>query len=139
VKNGDRLKPEWVIGISGIRINLAEVDQEFTEEEKNQINAYVLEMGLSLKPYSEYKKQNSELITYFLTSSTEVKKVVFMELYALAIADGLNEMELEFLNEIQSAFDFSDAYKEDVMDWYKTIMPMYNKGFELAGLVRTAA
>jgi tellurite resistance protein len=116
-------------------INLANVDGDFSDEEKNQLSAYVSELNIELKELENYCTPSSELVASLQDSSDISKKVIFMELYALALADGLNDEEKELLDSIQEAFGFSDSFASEVSDWYSKLLPMYKKGYELAGLV----
>lgn len=114
-------------------INIANVDGDFNDLEKEQINVYVLEMGLSLKEKDQYKKKTKELIEFFSKSTIIVKKAIFVEIIALMIADGMQEEETVLLNEIQKAFDFDDKFKNEAIQWYNEILPLYRKGFQLVG------
>ncbi|WP_017191009.1 TerB family tellurite resistance protein [Vibrio harveyi] len=116
-------------------INLANVDGEFSNEEQNQLSAYLTEMNLDLKEPEAYENHSSDLIASLQGSSDISKRIIFMELYALAVADGLNEEEKNLLDSIQEAFGFSDSFTSEVLDWYTKLLPMYKKGYELAGLV----
>ncbi|WP_274880543.1 hypothetical protein [Vibrio harveyi] len=116
-------------------INLANVDGEFSNEEQNQLSAYLAEMNLDLKEPEAYENHSSDLIASLQSSSDISKRIIFMELYALAVADGLNEEEKNLLDSIQEAFGFSDSFTSEVLDWYTKLLPMYKKGYELAGLV----
>lgn len=115
-------------------INVAEVDGEFTDAEKNQINAYVLEMGLKLQNKESYSKTTEALLENFTKSSTEVKKAVFVEIIALMLVDGMQDEESEMLKNMQEQFGFDTAYTNDVIAWYKQMLPLYKKGFELVGI-----
>ncbi|WP_274882667.1 hypothetical protein [Vibrio harveyi] len=92
-------------------------------------------MNLDLKEPEAYENHSSDLIASLQSSSDISKRIIFMELYALAVADGLNEEEKNLLDSIQEAFGFSDSFTSEVLDWYTKLLPMYKKGYELAGLV----
>lgn len=119
-------------------INTAEVDGDFTDNEKNKINAYALEMGLILKNRSAYTRPSDDLLQQFKTSKKEVQRAIFIELTGLMLADGMKEKEKVFLQDMQDEFDFSDTYTESVISWYKEIVPLYQKGFQLAGLLEVS-
>lgn len=116
-------------------INVAEIDGDFSDNEKRQINAYVLEMGLELKNQEEYTKSNKELISGFNVSSIEVKKAIFIEITTLMLADGMHQNEKVLLDEIQNEFGFNEQFKDKVINWYNEIVPLYKKGLALAGLI----
>jgi len=115
-------------------INVAEIDGDFTDNEKNQINAYILEMGLSLKEKEEYNKSNEALLEEFSSSETVVKKAVFAEVIALALVDGMTKEEELLLTQMQTKFEFNEEFKMDTINWYKEMIPLYKKGFELVGI-----
>jgi len=115
-------------------INVAEIDGDFTDNEKNQINAYILEMGLSLKEKEEYNKSNEALLEEFSSSETVVKKAIFAEVIALALVDGMTKEEELLLTQMQTKFEFNEEFKMDTMNWYKQMIPLYKKGFELVGI-----
>jgi len=111
--------------------NVAEIDGEFTEAEKNQINAYILEMGLTPKPKDAYNKSNSVLFKELSSSTIQVKRAIFVEVVALMIVDGMKNEEKVLLNEMQKAFDIKDEFKDQSIAWYSNISPLYKKGFDL--------
>jgi len=115
-------------------INTAEADGEFTDLEKSQIQAYCNEMAVELKDRSSYSLKSSEVIQKLSNSSDLVKKAIFAEVIALMLVDGMADEEKELLEEIKTSFGFDDSYKNEVIDWYKQILPLYKKGFELIGL-----
>jgi tellurite resistance protein len=115
-------------------INVAEIDGDFSEKEKNQIGAYVLEMGLSLKEKNEYNKSNESLLNTLSQSSNEVKKAIFVEVIALMLVDGMKDEEKVILEKMQNKFEFDESFKEKAINWYSEILPLYKKGFELVGI-----
>ncbi len=112
-------------------INVAEIDGDFTQAEQNQISAYVLEMGLTLKPKNTYNKLNSTLLKELSSSAIQVKRAIFVEIVALMVVDGMKEEEEILLNEIQKEFDIKDAFKVQSIVWYNNIAPLYKQGFDL--------
>jgi hypothetical protein len=115
-------------------INVAEIDGDFTQTEKNQIGAYVLEMGLNLKEKEEYNKTSEALLNKLSQSSNEVKKAIFVEVIALMLVDGMKDEEKVLLTQMQNKFNFDDKFKSDAINWYSEILPLYKKGFELVGI-----
>jgi len=117
-----------------LAINMAHIDGDFANAEKIQINAYVLEMGLTLKDKSAYSKNNDELITELSKSNIATKKTIFAEIIALALVDGIHSIEEELLNTMQIKFDLDNKFKQDLTDWYGQILPLYRRGYELVGI-----
>ena len=115
-------------------INVANVDGEFSDIEKAQVNAYALEMGLILKDNDNYTKSTDSLIDILSKSKNTTKKAIFMEIVALMLVDGMNDKEKSLLDSIQKAFEFDDKFRNDTIEWYSEILPLYKKGFELAGI-----
>lgn len=116
-----------------LAINIAHIDGNFSDTEKVQINAYALEMGLTLKDKMDYSKTNDELIAELSKSDTTAKKAIFAEIIALALVDGMHSAEEELLNVMQNKFGLDDEFKEDLTSWYGQILPLYRRGFELVG------
>ena len=114
-------------------VNAAEVDSEFSNKEKEQIEAYVLEMGLTLKERHAYVLENKDIFSRLSASSEIVRRSIFMELTALMMADGMHKNEEALLDEAQKAFKLSNSYREEVICWYQEMTPLYKKGFKLAG------
>ena len=114
-----------------LMINVAEIDGDFTESEKNQIGAYVLEMGLNLKEREEYNKSNETLLNILSKSSNEVKKAIFVEVIALMLVDGMKNEEEILLSQMQNEFGLTKQFKDDAINWYSEMLPLYKKGFEL--------
>ena len=66
-----------------LAINMAHIDGDFANAEKVQINAYALEMGLTLKDKSAYNKTNDELIAEL--SKGNMTKGLMVALFGLAL------------------------------------------------------
>ena len=112
-------------------INVAEVDGDFTQAEQNQINAYVLEMGLTLKAKNTYNKSTNDLLQNLAKSTLQVKRAVFLEIVAVMLVDGMKDEEKEILEQMQKDFDIKEIFTEQAINWYNTIAPLYQKGFDL--------
>ncbi len=117
-----------------LAINIAHIDGNFSVSEKVQINAYASEMGIILKDKMNYSKTNDELIAELSKSNTTAKKVIFAEIIALALVDGMHSAEEELLNVLQDKFGLDDEFKEDLTSWYGQILPLYRRGYELVGI-----
>lgn len=115
-------------------VNVAKVDGDFSDNEKSRINAYVLEMGLSLKKFDDYKKSSKEIVQDFKSSSKEVQKAVFIETLALVLIDGVKKSEIGVLEQLKDAFGLDSEFTNKAINWFKEINPIYMKGFELIGM-----
>ena len=112
-------------------INIANIDGEFTDREKSQITAYVLEMGLSVTEFDNYNTSSEVLIERLSKSSLNSKKAIFMEIIALMLVDGMKKEEKDLLAILEEKFEFNSSFTEKVASWYQQILPLYRKGFEL--------
>lgn len=116
-------------------LNVANSDNDFSGTEKNAITAYTLEMGMgNIEDYSSFTKKSDDIIDELKNSEPTVKRAVFMEISALMLADGLKKEEEVILEKLKTAFSFDDSYKEEVFNWYGQMIPLYTKGYTLAGL-----
>jgi len=115
-------------------INVAEVDGVVSNLEKTQIQAYCNEMGIKLKDRKEYSLSTDEILEKLSKSDEIVKKAIFAETAALMLVDGMVKEEEKLLDTIKDVFEFNDKYKDEIINWYKKLLPLYKKGFELIGI-----
>ncbi len=115
---------------------VAKSDGKYGENEENQINAYLVEMGLTKKDIPREDISVTDCINQFTKSNDNVKKSIFIELVALVFADGeYSNSEKDVIEKIQSVFSFSNEYRENVISWVNSITPLYKQGFVLAGIL----
>ena len=67
-------------------------------------------------------------------SSNEVRKAIFIEVIALILVDGRQDEEKALLIQMQNKFGFDENFKNDAINWYSEMLPLYKKGFELVGI-----
>ena len=92
---------------------IASCDDEFSEEEEEILNNYKLELGIDTVPDT---KPAEELIAYFSDRETQLKKVVFFELYGMIMADGMVvDDENAMLEKIKEAFALGNQAYADMM------------------------
>lgn len=92
---------------------IASCDDEFSEEEEEILNNYKLELGIETVPDT---KPAEKLIAYFADRETQLKKVVFFELYGMIMADGMMvDDENAMLEKIKEAFALGDQAYADMM------------------------
>ena len=121
-------------GFLNLVVNAAEVDGVVSDLENSQIQAYCNEMSVELKDRKEYSLSTDEIIKEFSNSNEIVKKAVFAEIAALLLVDGIAKEEEELLEKMRNSFNLSEEYKNEIMTWYKEMLPLYKKGFELVGI-----
>ena len=115
-------------------VNAAEADGVVSDLENTQIQAYCNEMGVELKDRKEYSSSTDEILKEFSNSNEIVKKAVFAEIAALLLVDGMAKEEEELLEKMRNSFNLSEEYQNEIIKWYKEMLPLYKKGFELVGI-----
>jgi len=86
---------------------IANIDQEYSQEEMSYIEDYRSEMGLSEYDYSLQGLSYSEIVHEIRSiSSKENRRRIIIEIMALVKADGrLHDHENELLNRLKGDFD----------------------------------
>lgn len=96
------LRPEDRENFLSLIYQIAKIDGEYSEVEKEIVENYKLKLGL---PYIRLDKAIPELIDYFTNKEISLKKVVLFEAYALIISDDkLDKKESEVLSLIEGKF-----------------------------------
>lgn len=114
----------------------ANIDGEFPESERNQIDAYVAEMRLSPEQANYTPQTNEEVLSYFAEKDIKIRKIVFVELLAIVFADGKYvEEERNLMEQVKNQFSLSEDFSENAHNWVSEIMQMYTKGFKLVELI----
>jgi tellurite resistance protein len=90
-----------------LAVKVAEANGIVAEAEKNMINQYCLEMGLSVT--QKNNKSIDEAIDGFSKSSVEIKRIVMIELIGLCMSDEKYETEeRSIIEKIAQALDISN-------------------------------
>ena len=92
---------------------LMKADGIITESESQILSVYVHEMQITLAD-SEENNQIEDIIADFASSSTaEIKRIVYLELMALALSDANYAKEEKLLmDHIAEKFNLSEAFKQ---------------------------
>lgn len=123
------LRPEDKENFLSLVYQIAKIDGEYSEIEKEIIENYKLKLGL---PYIRLDKTIPKLIDYFANKDISLKKVVLFEAYALIISDDkLDKKESELLSLIEGKFavdqDTDKAIKTAVVERKK----LYDRIYEI--------
>lgn len=99
---------------------IANIDQNYADEEKELIDAYKIEMGLS---EVTNKKNIHQLVDFFSRTSIEVQKIVWFELINLICADAvIADEEQDIINMINEKFQLPDRtlkkIEEAMIEWH---------------------
>lgn len=107
---------------------VAKSDNEFAEEEKMVIQQYRREMNLEVIS-NETKGHNiDEIIFFFKDSLKKIQRSIYIEIYALSLADNdLKKEEDDILNKMQKEFSISDEIKEKTINIVKELKNIYNE------------
>ena len=108
----------------------ANVDEEFSIEEENLIDNYRKEMGLF--DYEPEKVEFEEGLEFFADKEVEKKNIIFIETFALVMADASYEKkEKDLINKMQQKFSFTDEQADELCQWVKDVIDIYARGEEL--------
>lgn len=108
---------------------VATIDGEFADEEKELIDSYKAELGLST--ISDTGKI-ADLIEYFSEESKEIKKVVLFELYGMIRADDkIEDDEEQVLRLIDEKFGLTSEEAESIINVAKELQQVYDKIYEI--------
>jgi len=113
--------------------SIALADGSMNQAQMQRVQAYMDEAAVSGFSVAD---DVDGLINYFAGKSEGVRKIVLIESMAVAITDNtVTDIELSIIDKINTKFELGDDFSEQAMDWLKQILPLYAKGFEIAGLV----
>mgnify|MGYP006303522963 CR=1 FL=1 len=102
----------------------ANVDEDFSIAEENLIDDYRKEMELF--DYEPEKIEFEEGIEFFADKAEEKKNIIFIETFALVMADANYEKkEKDLINKMQQKFGFSDEKTDQLCQWVKDVIDIY--------------
>lgn len=107
---------------------MANVDDDYAEEEQFVVEKYKLELGLTDIPDT---KNVDDILVAFGTKSEETRKTVFFELYTMILADDvIEDEEEEFIGKVKNAFGLDDAVVEAIETAAKDYQAALEKVYE---------
>lgn len=113
----------------------AKIDGDYSEKETERIKAYIVEMGINPENSEQNEEELSKVLLNFSKSNETIKKIVILELTALALVDGYKDTEKELIEEILNDFNLSIEYADKALKWLEKMLPIYREGFEIVGLI----
>lgn len=97
----------------GMVFNLATADGEYSDVEKNLIDAYCEEMKCVFDEKTMVKPMDELIQEVQSNSELKVKKVFIFELIGLAIVDGnFNKDERAIIHKMMAAFNMDEKFSE---------------------------
>lgn len=118
----------------GLMINIAKVNDVLSNTEINILNIYAQEMNIEFSNISNYELKTELILEQLKESTTESKKIIYLEAIGLILVDGFDESAKALLKEIQNSFNLSDEYSKELLNWVITFMPLYKDGLSLLGM-----
>lgn len=107
------LKPEEKALFLEFAYSLAHEDGRFEESEKEMMDAYCDEMGVTLDLTHAPQETHVLVKKMAETMNPEEKKIAFFELVGLAMADGdYGEEERAAMKYLEEAFGMTEAYSQ---------------------------
>ncbi len=126
----NRLKQKEKENFLELAYYIANIDDDFAQEEENLIFTYRKEM--ELEDYEAKGIDFKQILNYFSNKNKEVKNIVFIESFALILADfSYDEEEEKFVNKMKETFAFSNKKKDELCQWVKDVIETYKKGEKL--------
>ncbi|WP_294155396.1 hypothetical protein [uncultured Selenomonas sp.] len=105
------LKPEEKALFLEFAYSLVHEDGRFEESEKEMIEAYCEEMGVTFDLAHAPRETHALVKKMAETMTLEEKKIAFFELIGLAMADGdYGEEERTAMKDLEEAFGMTEAY-----------------------------
>lgn len=122
----NKLQNDEKIAFLTIAHHIARSDGDFSENEKNTILTYCLEMQIEDIHYNEDSFDlNSNLSKI---KSKESQKIFLLEIMALIYSDGLHEEEEKILNIIIETYNIDKTLLSLYAEWTKSILAISNQG-----------
>lgn len=112
--------------------HIARSDGDFSENEKNIISTYCLEMQISDADYDEDSFDLDDIMGEF--QNKEHQKIVMLEIMALVYSDGLKTEEKDIINILANKFNISRDLINVYAEWSKAILSIANQGQSLIQL-----
>ena len=107
------LKPEEKALFLEFAYSLAHEDGCFEESEKEMMDAYCAEMGVTFDLAHEPRETHALVKKMAETMNAAEKKITFFELVGLAMADGdYGEEERTAMKALEEAFGMTEAYSQ---------------------------
>lgn len=129
----NRLKKKEKNAFLELAHHVARSDSDFSDDEKNIIDKYCMEMQIENIKFDDKKFDIYDTLSKFKSQSS--KKIVVLELMALIYSDDfLSESERVVLEKILEEFDLSYNLSIVYTEWAKTMLSLYKQGHALINI-----
>ena len=109
-----------------LAVAVIKVDGIVEESEKQILSAYANEMQIPVCNLDKQCDADSIIKEFAVTSTLQTKRIVFLELLALAFADGnYTAEEKALVQQIASAFELDKAFIEQAINTEDAYMAVY--------------
>lgn len=107
---------------------IAICDGNYAEDEKEIVENYKVELGLSEIPETA---NIDDLIQYFSKKLEQIQKIVWFELYGMIISDDtLTDEEIRIINLIKDRFSISGEMIQNIQDVALELQKVYDKVYD---------
>ena len=96
------------------------------DSEKQIMSAYANEMQIAVRDFDEHDEIDRAIEEFAMNSTTQTKRIVFLELLALAFADrNYAAEEKTLVQQLADAFEFDKAFIEQAINLEDTYVAAY--------------
>lgn len=107
---------------------IANIDENYDEDEEQLINNYKIELGLSDIPDTS---SIEILIEFFSEKSEQIQKIVWFELYALIMADDVVAIEeAKIIDLVKNDFTISEESISNIQDLAIDLKKVYERIYD---------
>ncbi len=129
----NRLKKKEKKAFLELAHHVARSDGDFSDDEKNIIEKYCMEMQIENLAFNDKKFDIYDTLSKFKSQNS--KKIVVLELMALIYSDDfLHEGERVVLEKILEEFDLSYNLSIVYTEWAKTMLSLFKQGNALINI-----
>ena len=129
----NRLKKNEKVAFLELAHHIARSDGDFSEDQKDIIGKYCMEMQIEDIKYDEEKFDIYTTLDKVKNSSS--RKIILLEIMALIYSDNfLHEEERKVLEKVLEEFDLNYNLSIVYTEWAKTMLSLYKQGNALINL-----
>jgi uncharacterized tellurite resistance protein B-like protein len=129
----NRLEKNEKVAFLELAHHIARSDGDFSEDQKDIIGKYCMEMQIEDIKYDEEKFDIYNTLDKVKNKSS--KKIILLEIMALIYSDNfLHEEERKVLEKVLEEFDLNYNLSIVYTEWAKTMLSLYKQGNALINL-----
>lgn len=111
-----------------LELYLANIDSDFSDEEKKIIDTHCLEMHIDNNGYQSEEKLDVVLSRIDAECSKKEKRVIYLELIATVVADNVfHEKERELIERLSDLMGISPDESADIINVIQSMKDNYKK------------